>query len=347
MAIREGAWDCPSCGRTGNRGSHKHCGGCGAPRGLDVAFYLPEDAPEVTAAAELARAQAGPDWNCSFCEGDNPGDNQFCGGCGASKEGAAPRPVVEHRAKPVQPPAPPARKRSFKLGCVLSLVGLVLALVLAQVCFGPKKETLTVTGHRWERAIAVEAQQRVTEEGWEGELPAGARSLASQRTLHHVDKIEVGRQEKTRTVSERVQTGTEKVKVGVRDLGNGYFEDVFEDRPVYETVERQEKYFEPVYREQPVYKNRVRYEVDKWVSARTAKAGDDGLAPAWPNPRLASREREGKRTARYVLLLADPKGRSYTWETGDEGTWKAIQRGQALAARVRDGQVVELALPGR
>lgn len=345
MAIREGAWDCPSCGRKANRGSHKHCGGCGAPRGLDVPFYLPEDAPEVTDAKELARARAGPDWSCSYCGGDNPGDNAFCGGCGASKDGAAPRPVVEHRPQPAPPPAPPAKKRSFKLGCLLGLAGLVLALVLAQVCFGPKQETLTVTGHQWEREIAVEAQRRVVEEGWEGELPAGARMLSSARVLHHVDKIEVGRQEKTRTVTERVQTGTEKVKVGQRDLGNGYFEDVYEDRPVYENVEREERYFEPVYREQPVYRNRLRYEVDKWFPARTEKAGGDGLATAWPNPRLGAREREAKRTARYLLQLADPKGRSYSYEVGDEGRWRAVPRGRALAAKVRGGEVVDLALP--
>ena len=100
MAIREGAWDCPHCGRKRNRGPDKFCGGCGAPRGEEVRFYLPDDAREVTDAAELARAQAGPDWICPYCEGDNPAGNAFCSGCGAPRDGAASRQVVEHRDAP-------------------------------------------------------------------------------------------------------------------------------------------------------------------------------------------------------------------------------------------------------
>src|SRR5688572_14519587 len=111
MAIREGAWDCPHCGRKGNRGPEKYCGGCGAPRGEDVQFYLPADAPEVTEAKALERAKAGPDWTCSFCEADNPSTNAFCSSCGAGRDGSKPREIVEHRKDaaplPVAPPPPP------------------------------------------------------------------------------------------------------------------------------------------------------------------------------------------------------------------------------------------------
>ena len=44
---------CPSCGRKLNRGPEKFCGSCGAPRGQDVKFYLPEDARIVTEQEEL------------------------------------------------------------------------------------------------------------------------------------------------------------------------------------------------------------------------------------------------------------------------------------------------------
>ena len=100
MAIREGAWDCPMCGRARNRGPDKHCGGCGAPRGADVRMYLPEDAREVVDEAEVTRAKAGPDWTCAFCGGDNPGANAFCSGCGAGAVGG--------RSRLAPPPAPPA-----------------------------------------------------------------------------------------------------------------------------------------------------------------------------------------------------------------------------------------------
>ncbi len=97
MAIREGAWDCLHCGMKRNRGPEKFCGGCGAPRGDNVKFYLPEDARVVEDEEELRRAKAGPDWNCRYCGGDNQGYNNFCTGCGAGKDGSAPRKTTEYK----------------------------------------------------------------------------------------------------------------------------------------------------------------------------------------------------------------------------------------------------------
>src|SRR5215210_5155094 len=299
MAIREGAWDCPHCGRKKNRGPEKFCGGCGAPRGEDVQFYLPPDSPEVTAADALKRAQAGPDWTCSFCEADNPSVNAFCSSCGAARDGAQARPVVEHRKDAAPPPAPPPPSPGnpkLKRGCQIGCLGLVALLALVWFFNRPKETVLTVAGHRWERTVGVEELRTVTEEGWEGELPAGARSLSSRREVHHQNKVRIGTETRTRTVTERVQTGTERVKVGERDLGNGYFEDIYEDRPVYEDQEREETYEEPVFREEPIYSTRHRYEVDKWMPSRNARAGAEDRNPNWPDPGLGSKEREGKRT---------------------------------------------------
>ncbi|HEX8246476.1 MAG TPA: hypothetical protein VF541_23430, partial [Longimicrobium sp.] len=64
MAIREGRWDCPSCGSEAQLGRHVYCTGCGAPRPEEVQFYLPEDAEAVTDAGQLAQANAGADWVC-------------------------------------------------------------------------------------------------------------------------------------------------------------------------------------------------------------------------------------------------------------------------------------------
>src|SRR3954454_11621764 len=110
MAIREGAWDCPACGRKGNRGSEKLCGGGRRPPGPEVKFYLPDDAPEVAEAEALKQAQAGPDWICPYCNADNPATNAFCSGCGAARDGGMQRQVVEPRldAPPPPPPSSPA-----------------------------------------------------------------------------------------------------------------------------------------------------------------------------------------------------------------------------------------------
>ena len=353
MAIREGAWDCPHCGRKGNRGPEKYCGGCGAPRGEDVKFYLPENAPEVVEAKALERAKAGPDWNCSFCEADNPSTNAFCSSCGASRDGATARPVVEHRKDAAPPPAPlaappPAAPVNPKLkrGCQIGCLGLAAVLVLFWFLGRPKETTLTVAGHRWERTVAIEELRTVQEEGWEGELPAGARSLSSRREVHHQNRIQIGTETRTRTVTERVQTGTERVKVGERDLGNGYFEDIYEDRPVYEDHEREETYEEPVFREEPVYQMRHTYVVDKWMPAREARAGGEGLAAQWPGLGLRGKEREGARTEVYEVLFEDRDGAGRVYRARDEVEWRGFEPGASYRARVkRSGEIVEILGP--
>lgn len=349
MAIREGAWDCPHCGRKGNRGPEKYCGGCGAPRGPEVKLYLPEDAAEVTDPEALKRARSAPDWICEYCGADNRAENGFCSGCGAPRDGAKTRQVVEHRldAQPVVPPPPPARKgpgsRIVKIGC-LALIGLA---VLVWLLGRPREAVLTVTGHEWMRSIEVEAFRPVTEEAWEGELPSGARPLASERKVHHVNRIQIGTETRTRSVSEQVQTGTERVKVGVRDLGNGYFEDIYEDRPVYETRTREETYEEPVYREDPVYRNRIRYEVDKWIRDREPRAEGRDLAPRWPDPGVGGRERESKRSELYKVDLEDEDGDGYTWETRNEVEWRSYREGESYKGKVRGSKIVELESPER
>jgi hypothetical protein len=350
LAIREGAWDCPVCGRKGNRGPDKFCGGCGSPRGPEVAFYLPEDAPEVTEAEALKRAQAGPDWICPYCGADNPALNAFCSGCGAPRDGAKTREVVERRLDaPPPPPVPlasppqPGGGSRFKKGCGFALLGLVALVALVVFLGRPKSTTLTVTGHHWLRTIAVEELRPVTEQAWEGEVPGGARVLGSRREVHHVDHIQIGSETRTRTVNEQVQTGTERVKVGTRNLGNGYFEDIYEDRPKYETRSRQETYQEPVYRDQPVYRNRVRYEVDKWMPDREARAEGRDRAAAWPDPRLGSKEREGKRTELYEVFFRTAKGENATWKAPSEAVWSRFEEGRTYTGKVYgDGRVAEV-----
>lgn len=357
LAIREGAWDCPHCGRKRNRGPEKYCGGCGAPRGEDVKFYLPEDSPEVTDADALRRAQAGPDWTCNFCEADNPSDHAFCSSCGAPRDGAADRPVVEHRkdAAPAPPPPPVAAAaaaaepsprrtpRGCKIGCLVLLAAVFLVWLIGR----PREETLTVTGFRWERTLAIEELRTVEEQGWEGEIPGGASILSQSREIHHRNRVQIGTETRTRTVSERVQVGTERVKVGERDLGNGYFEDIYEDQPVYEEQEREETYEEPVFREDPVYRTRYRYQVDKWMPGREVRVDGQDLAPLWPDPGLRSNEREAKREEVYEVLFEDKDGATRVYRARDEVEWRSFEEGSQVRAKVaRDGKVVEIQRPG-
>ena len=352
MAIREGAWDCPVCGRKKNRGPEKFCGGCGSPRGPEVKFYLPDDAPEVVEAEALKKAQAGPDWVCPYCDADNPADHAFCSGCGAPKDpGAKVREVAVHpvggpAAPPAQPlAAPPSTGKGFpwKKGCGIGCLGLLALFALVYVLGRPKSADLTVSGFHWMRTIPVEELRPVTEQAWEGEVPAGARILGSSREVHHVNKIQTGTRTGTRTVSERVQTGTERVKTGSRDLGNGYFEDVYEDRPVYETRESEETYEEPVYREDPVYRKRFRYEIDKWMPDREEKAEGQDRSPTWPDPNLGQNEREGGRKEIYEVLFQDEDGKEARYKAPNEQVWASFEEGRTYKGKIRSsGEVVEI-----
>jgi hypothetical protein len=350
MAIREGAWDCPSCGRKKNRGSAKFCPGCGAPRGEGIQFYLPDDAAEVVEAEALARAQAGPDWICAFCETDNPADASFCTSCGASKEGGAPRAVVEHQLdqpapQPAVPPVPPVKKKRSTLFKVLSCGCLLVLFVLALAIFvgdsqspntlvGQEQGDITVypAGYRWERTVEVQAIRNVTKEAWEGEVPQGAKVISSRRDVFRTDQVQTGTEARTRTVTERVQTGTEQVKVGSRDLGNGYFEDIYEDRPVYDEVESTETYQEPVYRQVPIYRMRYRFTIDEWQTLREEKSAGEDLTPYWPETGLGDGEREGERKESYTVIFRAPDGETFEQEVKTEAEFLAHQEGRPYRA---------------
>jgi hypothetical protein len=313
-----------------------------------VKFYLPDDSAEVTEAAALQRARAGADWICAYCGADNPAENAFCSGCGAPRDGTKTREIVEHRFDSPPPPAAPAKPKStrWRQGCGLGCLGLLALIGLVLYLAAPKKQDLTVTGFHWTRTIAVEELRPVTESAWEGEVPAGARILGSSREVHHVDHIQTGTRTRTRTVSERVQTGTEKVKVGTRDLGNGYFEDVYEDRPVYEDRSREESYEEPVYRDQPVYRRRFRYEIEKWLPGREAKAEGQDRSPAWPDPRLAARQREGGRKELYEVFFRDAKGKPAYYKAPSEQVWRSFAEGRTYKGKVHgSGEVAEIEVP--
>jgi hypothetical protein len=226
-------------------------------------------------------------------------------------------------------------------------LGLLLLAGLFLYLGAPKKESLTVSGFHWTRTIAVEELRPVTESAWEGEVPGAARILGSGNEVHHVDHIQIGTRTKTRTVSERVQTGTERVKVGTRDLGNGYFEDVYEDRPVYENRSHEESYQEPVYRDQPVYRRRYRYVIERWVPDREAKAEGRDRSPSWPDPRIAAKEREGSRQEIYEVLFRDAKGNPVHYKAPNEAAWRSFAEGRTYTGKVKsDGEVEEIAGAG-
>ncbi len=313
MTIREGKWRCPYCSSV-NRGAHLACAGCGATRDKDVAFFLEDAAAQVTDEARLETARAGADWLCLFCQTSNRPDAGHCVQCGAEKGSAPSRAVREERAAPAVPApvaAPDTPPRRGGCSLALAVVGL---LVLGMCGFGlwrslrKTDETVTVKAHEWSRAIKVQALRTLRESAWEGELPADARVVGRERAVHH---------------TERIQSGTRRVKVGRRDLGNGFFEDVYEDQPVY--------------RSQDVYRTRLTYEVERWTLARNLEARGGDRRPRWPDLRLARGEREAGREERYAVVLQG--AREYRYEL-PEARWAALEPGQRLHAVIQGGSRV-------
>jgi hypothetical protein len=319
MAIREGKWRCPYCASV-NRGAHLSCQGCGATRDKDVRFFLEDDAPEVTDEALLSQARSGPDWLCQFCQTSNKAAEPRCGNCGAERGASPARPEQDvARASGLlsaSTPGPPKPRPGRRRGCgivaaVVLLLGLGFCSVFSYFALRKTEERVTVAGFRWERSVDVEAWRKVQETAWEGEQPSGARVVGRSREVHH---------------TEREETGTERVKVGTRDKGNGFFEDVYEERPVYS--------------DRDVYRTKLRYEIEKWVVDRTAKAEGNDQSPRWPDTRLRSGEREARRSERYTVVVQGR--RTYRIELPFE-RWSSLRLGETRMGVVRGGvRLIEL-----
>jgi hypothetical protein len=315
MAIREGCWDCGSCGSVGNRGRVVNCPGCGLPRPDGTRFYLPEDAPEVTDEAHLARARAGADWVCEHCAASASAREADCPGCGAPRGGSEtqdvhdydlddiPRDGSERRVAPLA--AVPEKRRSPWAGRG------VLAAIAAMLWwfFAPHEVSAVVDAKSWNRTLEVQAYRTIRESDWA--VPSGGREVRSYRAIREYRQVLDHYETRERQVSERVQTGTRTYTCGTRDLGNGHFEDRTCTEPEYETRYRTERYEEPIYRREPVYATKHDYDIERWVRDTVLASAGQADEPAWPATRLRERQREGERTEKYVLRFRDEDGDTY------------------------------------
>lgn len=359
MAIREGLWDCPACEGT-NRGRHLRCQGCGQACGEEVRFYLPEGAPAILPDNPLfQQARAGADWICGYCDASNRGDQAACLGCGAAMEDSRHRPVTETRDRGQggvgdagQSPAPPPTpaRRSLTSGCcslaALKLGGLLLLpmLLLGWWAGRTHEVPLRVAGARWERTIELEALVPEEREGWRDRLPAEARVLARETRVRSHRRVLIGTETRQRTVTRKVPDGVERTKCGTRDLGNGFFEDVFCERPRYRRVSHREPYEHRIYRQEPIQDEWVRYQVDTWAAAPPARLEGRDHQPRWPTPALGPRLREVRRSGHQLLELAGPEG-SIPREVSEE-VLRRTPPGATLVGLVNNnGRLVELRWP--
>lgn len=316
-------WTCPRCS-TRNPGPQKFCNGCGGPQPQEVAF---EQAPEeklLTDAAEIARAQAGPDRHCPYCNARNVGDAKFCGACGGDLAGAKSResgrvagafrsgpaaPIACPRcgtenpgaaracaacgaslapAAPAMPPAPPpAPPRPTRRSPIL-----LIGIVLAALC-GLAGLALLLLGSRQNEQLAV-----VDSLAWERSVAVEALRAVDREDWY--DQIpsgaEVGacRQELRGTSQEYVANSKEVCGTPYTvDTGSGYGE-VVQDC-VYE-----------------VYDDYCAYTAQAWTVVDTIVARGSNPSPSWPTVSLAANERRGEETESFeVRFVSDSE--SYTY----------------------------------
>ena len=330
-------WTCPRC-TTRNPGPQKFCNGCGAPQPKDAAF---EQAPEeklLTDAAEIARAKAGPDVHCPYCNARNSGDAKFCGACGGDLSGSQAResgkvagafrsgpaaPIVCARcgtsnpgaslkcancgaslapaASEIQPATPASTARPVGRSPIM-IVGIVAAALcgLAVICF------LIFASRKTEQV------GQVASVGWERRVAIEALRLAEREDWRDQvpTEAELGacRQEQRTTSQEPVANSIEVCGTPYTvDTGSGYGE-VVQDC-VYE-----------------VYDDRCTYTIPEWTVVDTAVASGTGNAPAWPVMSLSSDERPGEQTQTYSVVFVTGND-SYTYTPQDEAEYAAYVPG--------------------
>ena len=253
MATYEGKWRCLRC-ETANLGRHLNCLTCGVKRDDEVEFFLEDEAEIITDARVLNQANAGADWICQYCAGNNRALDGRCSSCGNARRAADKQLEAETRGvgewSEAAQKTEAARAHAANLQSVKSKqspgsswlkfgllgaggVGACFVALFAVLIY---LSTLTypvdvrVTGLEWERKIAIEQFKTVRETAWEGELPQAARVESQTRAVHHVDKVPSGTRSVPETYTEQVADGKEKYKCGTRNKKNGFFEDVYCER---------------------------------------------------------------------------------------------------------------------
>lgn len=326
--IRVGRWDCPACGHKGNIGYETSCSQCGSPRGKQVKFYLPDESEEVTDEKKLAQARAGVDWICDYCGADNKALDTHCRSCGnARTETDVSRKTHDSRLdSPPHTASTSTTQPKFNKGYYV-FGAIALLLIVLFLLFRNRETTVVVTAHEWIREIRTEKFIPVTEEDWS--LPDGAKLQKSFRDVHHYDKILAGYETKYRTVEK--PAGTTRVKVGTRDMGNGYFEDIYETRTTYKSV--RESYEEPVYKSVPVYATKYRYEIYRWKPDKTYRSQGRDASPKWSDtvPPITRTHRESERMEKYTLHFKDERDNEFSNECSFD-FWQKTKDGDAVKA---------------
>lgn len=312
-AVYEMIWDCKYCGQKKLLGlTHRFCAGCGAPQDPASRYFPPEN--EKVAVHE--HPYVGADVACPACKQPMSRAAKCCTHCGSPIDRGV---EVARRADVVVSPhggGPAAGTKGLRV--VLAVVGAVLALLVTVVLVAAlwKREgVFVVTGHAWERSIAVERFEVGRRTAWCDDRPVGGRELSRHREQRTTKQIGDGETCQTRK----------------KDQGNGTYKEVRECKPKY--------------RSEPVYADRCEFEVTEWRTSRSlAERGSSPTdPPRWPAVALLRPgtclgcEREGPRSETYTLKLTNTKGKAGDVATCElpEARWSTFAKGTKWRGKAR------------
>jgi hypothetical protein len=307
--VYEMLWDCRFCGQKKLLGlTHRHCPNCGAEQDATARYFPPDD----ERIAVQDHQYVGADIVCHYCSAASSRAAHNCGNCGAPlTEGQA----VEPRGVPAGPLRTPssAPKPRFGVGLLVALVLGVLCLcgVLSSLLFWKKEAAFSVVRDEWSRAVVVETLGPVNDTAWCGQLPAGASDVRRHRE-----------QRSTKQVPNGEDCTAHKV-----DNGDGTFH------------EKQE--CTPKYKDEPVLDDKCDFRVDRWHTARTAKAqGTDTSNVRWPDELLTRPgtclgcEREGARSETYTVVFQDAEAGSFRCDFAQQ-KWSTFVVGSKWNGAIR------------
>ena len=347
-----GYWDCPICGNKEIRGDVMNCPSCGRARG-DVQFYMKDGAQDsvrgenergdIEYLSEEQEKEIGknPDWYCSFCNSLNKDHAAFCSNCGATREASESNsfgPLKKRQeAEQAEKAAQPQPRAQTKKKSRLPLLILIAAIIIGIVVFMNGNSTsgdLKVTGVSWSRTIPIEQNIQYTESDWS--VPDGGTLVSQKTELHHYDQV-LDHYESYEVTRSRQVVDHYETEYTYRDLGNGSFEEVANERPVYKTEYYTETESRPVYVPVPRYQTKYTYTIWRWTKTREATAAGENHEAAWPETGLAEDEREGTpRLESYTFTVSDKENRESSWSLAEED-WRKINPGDMLTISTQRG----------
>ena len=341
-----GYWDCPFCGTQGNRGDVVNCPACGRARG-EVTFYMKDHIEGQTREQnetgdieyvdeEKAKTMSrNPDWYCSFCNSLNSDNAAFCSNCGATRESSESnyfqmqqKKQERERQEAAAQSQPKAAAQPRSKRPLFLFIAVVLIIVGIFVFMNGNKTSgdLSVASVAWERTIQIEENIKYSESDWV--LPQGAEQTGQRRELHHyetvLDHYESRQVQRSRQVIDHYET-----YYTYNDLGNGMYEQVEHERPVYDTEYYYETVQEPVYRQEPRYQTKYYYDIWRWTPTRTEKASGTDHSPAWPAFTLGENEREGEHKEKYSFTVTDKDQKQSSYSL-PESNWMNLNPGDSV-----------------